>query len=98
MLKEEGNVLLLDEPTNDLDVNTLRALEEALIEYPGCAVVISHDRYFLDRIATHMIAFEDDQVVYFDGNFSDYEEDKKRRLGDKALTPSKTHHKKLTRN
>ena len=98
MLKEEGNVLLLDEPTNDLDVNTLRALEEALIEYPGCAVVISHDRYFLDRIATHMIAFEDDQVVYFDGNFSDYEEDKKRRLGDKALIPSKTHHKKLTRN
>lgn len=98
MLKEEGNVLLLDEPTNDLDVNTLRALEEALIEYPGCAVVISHDRYFLDRIATHMIAFEDEQVVYFDGNFSDYEEDKKRRLGDKALIPSKTHHKKLTRN
>lgn len=97
MLKEEGNVLLLDEPTNDLDVNTLRALEEALMEYAGCAVVISHDRFFLDRIATHMIAFEEDQVVFFDGNFSDYEEDKKRRLGDKALIPSKTHHKKLTR-
>ena len=97
MLKEEGNVLLLDEPTNDLDVNTLRALEEALMEYAGCAVVISHDRFFLDRIATHMIAFEGDQVIYFDGNFSDYEEDKKRRLGEKALTPSKTSHKKLTR-
>ena len=98
MLKEEGNVLLLDEPTNDLDVNTLRALEEALMEYAGCAVVISHDRFFLDRIATHMIAFEGDQVVYFDGNFSDYEEDKKRRLGDKALIPSKTSYKKLTRD
>jgi ATPase subunit of ABC transporter with duplicated ATPase domains len=97
MLKEEGNVLLLDEPTNDLDVNTLRALEEALMEYAGCAVVISHDRFFLDRIATHMIAFEEDQVVFFDGNFSDYEEDKKKRLGDKALIPSKTHNKKLTR-
>jgi sulfate-transporting ATPase len=97
MLKEEGNVLLLDEPTNDLDVNTLRALEEALMEYAGCAVVISHDRYFLDRIATHMIAFEGDQVVYFDGNFSDYEEDKKRRMGDKALIPSKSSYKKLTR-
>ena len=98
MLKEEGNVLLLDEPTNDLDVNTLRALEEALMEYAGCAVVISHDRFFLDRIATHMIAFEGDQVVYFDGNFSDYEEDKKKRLGDKALIPSKTSYKKLTRD
>ncbi|MDO9183668.1 MAG: energy-dependent translational throttle protein EttA [Bacteriovorax sp.] len=97
VLKEEGNVLLLDEPTNDLDVNTLRALEEALMEYAGCAVVISHDRFFLDRIATHMIAFEGEQVIFFDGNFSDYEEDKKRRLGDKALTPSKTSHKKLTR-
>jgi len=97
MLKEEGNVLLLDEPTNDLDVNTLRALEEALIEYAGCAVVISHDRFFLDRIATHMIAFEEDQVVFFDGNFSDYEEAKKRRMGDKALIPSRSSHKKLTR-
>lgn len=98
MLKEEGNVLLLDEPTNDLDVNTLRALEEALMEYAGCAVVISHDRFFLDRIATHMVAFEGDQVVFFDGNFSDYEEDKKKRLGDKALIPSKTSYKKLTRD
>jgi len=98
MLKEEGNVLLLDEPTNDLDVNTLRALEEALMEYAGCAVVISHDRFFLDRIATHMIAFEGDQVVFFDGNFSDYEDDKKKRLGDKALIPSKTSYKKLTRD
>lgn len=98
MLKEEGNVLLLDEPTNDLDVNTLRALEEALMEYAGCAVVISHDRFFLDRIATHMIAFEGDRVIYFDGNFSDYEEDKKKRLGDKALIPSKTSYKKLTRD
>lgn len=98
MLKDEGNVLLLDEPTNDLDVNTLRALENALMEYAGCAVVISHDRFFLDRIATHMIAFEGDQVVFFDGNFSDYEEDKKRRLGDKALIPSKTTYKKLTRD
>ncbi len=98
MLKDEGNVLLLDEPTNDLDVNTLRALEEALMEYPGCAVIISHDRYFLDRIATNILAFEGDQIIYFDGNFSDYEEDKKRRLGDKALIPSKTSYKKLTRD
>ena len=98
MLKEEGNVLLLDEPTNDLDVNTLRALEEALMEYPGCAVIISHDRYFLDRIATNILAFEGDQIIYYDGNFSDYEEDKKRRLGDKALIPSKTSYKKLTRD
>ena len=80
MLKEGGNVLLLDEPTNDLDVNTLRALENALIDYPGCAVVISHDRYFLDRIATHILSFEPEEVVWFDGNFSDYEEDKKEGL------------------
>ena len=80
MLKEGGNVLLLDEPTNDLDVNTLRALENALIDYPGCAVVISHDSYFLDRIATHMLSFEDDEVIWYDGNFSDYEEDKRKRL------------------
>lgn len=98
MLKDEGNVLLLDEPTNDLDVNTLRALEEALMDYAGCAVIISHDRYFLDRIATNILAFEGDQIIYFDGNFSDYEEDKKRRLGDKALIPSKTSYKKLTRD
>ena len=98
MLKEEGNVLLLDEPTNDLDVNTLRALEEALMAYAGCAVVISHDRYFLDRIATHILAFEgNSEVVWFDGNFSDYEADKLKRLGDKALRPSRVAYKKLKR-
>ncbi|MBT7767181.1 MAG: ATP-binding cassette domain-containing protein, partial [Bdellovibrionales bacterium] len=98
MLKDEGNVLLLDEPTNDLDVNTLRALEEALMDYAGCAVVISHDRYFLDRVATHMLAFEgDSQVVYFDGNFSEYEEDKRKRLGDEASRPHRCTYKKLTR-
>ena len=99
MLKEGGNVLLLDEPTNDLDVNTLRALEEALMDYAGCAVVISHDRYFLDRIATHMLAFEGNgQIVYFDGNFSDYEEDKRRRLGEAGLNPKRFSYKKLTRD
>ncbi len=99
MLREEGNVLLLDEPTNDLDVNTLRALEGALIDYAGCAVVISHDRFFLDRIATHILAFEgDSEVVWFDGNFSEYEEDKRKRLGDKALTPSRIGYKKLKRD
>ncbi len=98
MLKEGGNVLLLDEPTNDLDVNTLRALENALIEYPGCAVVISHDRYFLDRIATHILSFEPEEVVWFDGNFSDYEEDKKKRLGDSAVDPNKMSHRKLKRD
>ncbi|MDY6979858.1 MAG: energy-dependent translational throttle protein EttA [Pseudomonadota bacterium] len=85
LLKSGGNVLLLDEPTNDLDVETLRALEQALLEFPGCAVVISHDRWFLDRIATHMLAFEgDSQVTWFEGNYADYEEDRKRRLGDDA--------------
>ncbi len=98
MLKEGGNVLLLDEPTNDLDVNTLRALEEALEEYAGCAVVISHDRYFMDRLATHILAFEgDSQVVWFEGNFSDYMEDKKRRLGDAAEVPHRISYKKLKR-
>ncbi len=97
-LKEGGNVLLLDEPTNDLDVNTLRALEEALLEYAGCAVVISHDRYFIDRIATHILAFEgDSKVVWFEGNFSDYLEDKKRRLGDDAEVPKRISYKKLKR-
>ena len=82
LLKEGGNVLLLDEPTNDLDVETLRALEDALVDFAGCAVVISHDRFFLDRICTHMLAFEGDaHVEWFEGNFEDYEEDKKRRLG-----------------
>jgi energy-dependent translational throttle protein EttA len=98
VLKEEGNVLLLDEPTNDLDVNTLQALERALMEFPGCAVVISHDRYFLDRICTHMLAFEgDSEVVWFDGNFSDYHEDLRKRKGAKADVPSRVTYKKLTR-
>jgi len=94
MLKEGGNLLLLDEPTNDLDVNTLRALEEALENFGGCAVVISHDRWFLDRICTHILAFEgDSQVVWFEGNFSDYEESKKKRLGD--VTPKRIRYKNL---
>lgn len=98
VLKEGGNVLLLDEPTNDLDVNTLQALENALIDFPGCAVVISHDRYFIDRLATHILAFEgDSQVVWFEGNFSDYEEDKRKRLGDHAVDPKRVTYKKLTR-
>lgn len=96
-LKEEGNVLLLDEPTNDLDVNTLRALEEGLENFAGCAVVISHDRWFLDRICTHILAFEgDSQVYYFEGSFSDYEENKKKRLGG-DLIPKRIKYKKLTR-
>ena len=85
MLKEGANLLLLDEPTNDLDVNTLRALEEGLENFGGCAVIVSHDRWFLDRIATHILAFEgDSQVVWFEGNYSDYEKDRKRRLGEEA--------------
>jgi energy-dependent translational throttle protein EttA len=99
VLKEGGNVLLLDEPTNDLDVNTLQALENALLEYPGCAVVISHDRYFIDRLATHILAFEGEgKVLWFEGNFSDYEEDKRRRLGDNALNPKRHTYKKLKRD
>ena len=97
-LKEEGNVLLLDEPTNDLDINTLRALEEGLENFAGCAVVISHDRWFLDRICTHILAFEgDSQVYYFEGGFSEYEENKKKRLGG-DLTPKRLKYKKLIRN
>ena len=93
-----GNVLLLDEPTNDLDVDTLRALEEALLEFPGCAVVISHDRWFLDRIATHVLAFEgDSQVTWFEGNFSDYESDRHKRLGADADQPHRIKYKPLTR-
>lgn len=96
-LKEEGNVLLLDEPTNDLDINTLRALEEGLENFAGCAVVISHDRWFLDRICTHILAFEgDSQVYFFEGSFSDYEENKKKRLGG-DLTPTRIKYKKLIR-
>ncbi len=98
MLKAGGNVLLLDEPTNDLDVDTLRALEEALLEFPGCALIISHDRYFLDRLATHMLAFEGDSaVVWFEGNFQDYEEDKKRRLGPDAVVPKRIKYRKFAR-
>ncbi|OJI95173.1 ATP-binding cassette ChvD family protein [Planktotalea frisia] len=98
LLKEGGNVLLLDEPTNDLDVETLRALEDALVDFAGCAVVISHDRFFLDRICTHMLAFEGDaHVEWFEGNFEDYEEDKKRRLGADALEPKRIKHKKFAR-
>jgi len=96
LLKSGGNVLLLDEPTNDLDVETLRALEEALLEFPGCAVVISHDRWFLDRIATHILAFEgDSKVIWFEGNYADYEQDKKRRLGDDALNPKRIKYKAI---
>ena len=98
MLKSGANVLLLDEPTNDLDVDTLRALEEALEDYAGCAVIISHDRWFLDRIATHILAFEgDSHVEWFEGNFQDYEEDKKRRLGIDSTIPKRIQYKKFTR-
>jgi len=98
MLKESANVILLDEPTNDLDVNTLRALEEALENFAGCAVVISHDRWFLDRIATHILAFEgDSKVTWFDGNYSDYEADRKARMGDDAERPHRIKYRQLTR-
>jgi len=95
-LMQGGNVLLLDEPSNDLDVETLRALEEALLEFPGCAMVISHDRWFLDRIATHILAFEgDSHAEFFQGNYREYEDDKKRRLGDEAAQPHRLRYKKL---
>lgn len=98
LLRSGGNVLLLDEPTNDLDVETLRALEDALVDFAGCAVVISHDRFFLDRICTHILAFEGEaHVEWFEGNFEDYEEDKKRRLGADALEPKRLKHKKFSR-
>jgi ATP-binding cassette ChvD family protein len=98
LLKREANVLLLDEPTNDLDVDTLRALEDALLNFAGCAVVISHDRWFLDRIATHILAFEgDSRVVWFEGNYQQYEEDRRRRLGADAETPKRIKYRKLTR-
>ena len=94
-LKEEGNVLLLDEPTNDLDVNTLRALEEGLENFAGCAVIISHDRWFLDRVCTHILAFEGDSSVYwFEGGYSEYEENRKKRLGN--VEPKRPRYKKLT--
>ena len=96
LLRSGGNLLLLDEPTNDLDVETLRALEEAILEFPGCVVVISHDRWFLDRIATHILAFEgDSEVIWHEGNYSEYEEDRKRRLGDEADNPHRIKYKKL---
>ncbi len=98
MLKQEHNVLLLDEPTNDLDVDTLRALEEALTEFAGCAVIISHDRWFLDRLATHILAFEgDSHVEWFEGNFQAYEEDKRRRLGADATEPHRIKYRPLAR-
>ena len=98
LLRKGGNLLLLDEPTNDLDVDTLRALEEALLDFAGCAVVISHDRWFLDRIATHILAFEgDSEVVWFEGNYQDYEADRKRRLGAAADQPHRIKYRKMTR-
>jgi ATPase subunit of ABC transporter with duplicated ATPase domains len=99
LLRTGGNLLLLDEPTNDLDVDTLRALEEALLAFPGCAVVISHDRWFLDRIATHVLAFEgDSQVTWFEGNFEAYEEHRRSRLGAEADRPHRITYKKLARS
>ena len=96
MLRVGGNLLLLDEPTNDLDVETLRALEQALLEFPGSAVVISHDRWFLDRIATHILAFEgSSKVVSFAGNYADYEADRRRRLGSEADRPHRIRYKRL---
>ncbi|MEE2997557.1 MAG: energy-dependent translational throttle protein EttA [Pseudomonadota bacterium] len=99
MLKSQANVLLLDEPTNDLDVDTLRALEDALLDFAGCVMVISHDRWFLDRICTHILAFEgDSQVIWFEGNYEDYEEDRKRRLGDDSVSPRRIKYKPLVRS
>ena len=98
MLRHESNVILLDEPTNDLDVDTLRALEEALEEFAGCAVIITHDRWFLDRLATHILAFEgDSHVEWFEGNFQAYEADKRRRLGNDAVEPHRIKYRPLMR-
>ncbi|MEO1018121.1 MAG: energy-dependent translational throttle protein EttA, partial [Pseudomonadota bacterium] len=95
-MRSGANVILLDEPTNDLDVDTLRALEDALLDFAGCAIVISHDRWFLDRIATHILAFEgDSELVWFEGNYQDYEADKKRRLGADAAQPHRIKYKPL---
>jgi len=97
MLRSGANFLMLDEPTNDLDVDTLRSLEEALLEFAGCAVVVSHDRWFLDRIATHILAFEgDSHVEWFEGNYDDYEADRKRRLGAEAEQPHRIKYKKFS--
>ena len=99
LLKSGGNLLLLDEPTNDLDVDTLRALEDALLDFAGCAVIISHDRWFLDRLATHILAFEgDSQVVWFEGNYQDYEANRHQRLGSAADMPHRIKYRKLTRS
>ena len=99
VMKSGANVILLDEPTNDLDVDTLRALEEALLAFPGCVLITSHDRWFLDRIATHIIAFEgDSQVVWFEGNYDDYEEDRQRRLGALAEQPHRIKYRPLVNN
>jgi ATPase subunit of ABC transporter with duplicated ATPase domains len=99
LLKSGGNVLLLDEPTNDLDVDTLRALENAILDFAGCVLVISHDRWFLDRVATHMLAFEgDSRVVWFEGNHQEYEDDRRRRLGDEAAQPHRLKYRKLVRD
>ncbi|NNF52752.1 MAG: ATP-binding cassette domain-containing protein, partial [Gammaproteobacteria bacterium] len=96
LIKAGGNVLLLDEPTNDLDVETLRALEDALLDFPGCAVIISHDRWFLDRIATHILAFEgDSKTTWFEGNYADYEKDRRRRLGDEADQPHRLKYRRI---
>jgi ATPase subunit of ABC transporter with duplicated ATPase domains len=96
LLQQGANLLLLDEPSNDLDVETLRALEDAILNFPGCAIVVSHDRWFLDRICTHLMAFEgNSQVVFIEGNYSDYEEDRKRRLGDDANNPHRIKYRKL---
>jgi len=98
LLKSGGNVLLLDEPTNDLDVETLRSLEEAVLTFPGCVLVISHDRWFLDRIATHIMAFEgDSKVVFMEGSYQDYEADRKNRLGAAADVPKRIKYRKLTK-
>ncbi len=98
ILKEGANVILLDEPTNDLDVNTMRAMEDALENFGGCAVIISHDRWFLDRIATHILAFEgNSEVIYFDGNYSQYEANRKRRLGTDADQPHRIKYRQFTR-
>lgn len=98
LLQVGGNMLLLDEPTNDLDVETLRALENALLEFPGCAMVISHDRWFLDRIATHIIDYQDEgKVEFFEGNFTEYEEYKKRTLGNEAIQPRRMKYKRITK-
>ena len=97
LLKQGANLLLLDEPSNDLDVETLRSLEEAVLNFPGCAIVISHDRWFLDRICTHLMAFEgDSQVIFFQGNYSEYEADRKRRLGDEANKPHRIKYRRLS--